>query len=140
MRVVLDTNVLLSAMLSSRGVPFQIVKAWEQSVFTLAVCPEILAELREVAARPFFRERLRAGMAERLAASLRDLALWFPELPTVTGSPDPEDNFLLSLAKASDADFLVTGDKALLELKQYESTRIVSPAFLIELLKGQENE
>lgn len=140
MRVVLDTNILLSAMLSPKGAPAQIVEAWEENLFTLAICPELLAELRDVSQRPFFRARLHAGIAERLAASLRDLAISYRHLPSATGAPDPKDNFLLALAEASQADFLVTGDKGLLSLKQYKSTRIITPAALIESLKAQGGE
>jgi len=140
MLVILDTSVLLSALLSSRGAPSQIIEAWEQSRLTLAVSPELLEELREVAQRPFFRERLGPGRLERLVASLRDLALWFHQLPATTDAPDPEDKFLLGLAEASRADFLVSGDKGLLGMEQYKSTRIVTPAILIEFLKSSESE
>jgi len=73
-------------------------------------------------------------------ASLRDLALWFHQLPATTDAPDPEDKFLLGLAEASRADFLVSGDKGLLGMEQYKSTRIVTPAILIEFLKSSESE
>ena len=137
MRIVFDTNILLSAMLSPNGVPAQVLAAWEENRFTLAICPELIAELREVSQRPFFRARLHAGLAERLAASLRDLAISYRDLPSATGAPDRKDNFLLALAEASQADFLVTGDKGLLSLKQHKSTRIITPAALIESLNAQ---
>lgn len=137
MRVVLDTNILLSAMLSPRGAPAQIIDAWKRNLFTLALCPELLAELRDVAQRPFFQARLRAGIVERLAASLRDLAVCYRDLPSVSGAPDDKDNFLLALADVAQADVLVTGDKGLLSLKHHKSTRIVTPANLLEALKAR---
>jgi len=137
MRVVLDTNILLAALLSPRGAPARLLEAWGRNLFTLAICPELLAELDMVAQRPFLRSRLRAGLAERLLASLRELAVYYRELPAAAGAPDPEDNFLLALAEASQADFLVTGDRGLLSLKRHKSTRIVTPAALIEVLKTQ---
>jgi putative PIN family toxin of toxin-antitoxin system len=109
----------------------------ERNLFRLALCPELVAELREVTRRPFFRTRLGASSANRLLASLRDLATFYEELPSVTGAPDAKDNFLLALAAASQADFLVTGDKSLLSLKEYKSTRIIAPAALIQFLKAQ---
>ena len=140
MRIVFDTNILLSAMLSPNGVPAQVLAAWEENRFTLAICPELIAELREVSQRPFFRARLHAGLAERLAASLRDLAISYRDLPSATGAPDRKDNFLLALAEASQADFLVTGDKGLLSLKQHKSTRIITPAALVESLNAHGGE
>jgi putative PIN family toxin of toxin-antitoxin system len=140
MRVVLDTNILLSAILSPRGAPAQIIEAWERNLFTLAICPELLTELADVAQRPSFRARLHAGVAARLAASLRDLAVSYRDLPSASGAPDQKDNFLLALSDASQADFLVTGDKGLLSLKRYKASRIIAPAALIEFLKAQSGE
>ena len=60
MRAILDTNILLSALLSPCGVPGKILEAWERKLFTLVACQELIAELREVAWRPFFRAKLRA--------------------------------------------------------------------------------
>lgn len=132
MRAILDTNILLAALLSPQGVPAQIVAAWKKKRFELVFCPEILTEIREVAARPFFRLRLRAGLADGLAASLYDLGAFYEELPRATGAPDVKDNFLLALAEVSQADFLVTGDKGLLSLKHYRATRIVTPAKFLQ--------
>jgi uncharacterized protein len=138
MRVILDTNVLLSGLLISQGAPAKLLDAWEQGAFTLVACDALIAELREVAGRPFFRERLRASAVEVLAAGLRDFAAFYENLPTGARAPDPKDSYLLSLAEASAAEFLVTGDKGLLSLKQHKSTRIISPATMISLLKEEE--
>jgi putative PIN family toxin of toxin-antitoxin system len=137
MRVILDTNVLLAALLSPYGAPAQVLELWERNLFTLVLCPELLAELREVARRPFFRTRLRARSIDRLLASLRDLATFYEELPPATAAPDAKDNFLLALGAVSQADFLVTGDKGLLSLKEYKSTRIITPTAIIQFLKAQ---
>src|ERR1039457_4879245 len=51
----------------------------------------------------------------------------------------PKDGFLLAVAKPTQADFLVTGDKELLSLKHYKSTRIITPAAMIEILKEAES-
>ena len=136
MRLILDTNVLLSALLSTRGAPAKLLTAWEQKLFTLVISDEFLAELRSVLRRPFFRARVRESDAELFIVTLHDLALGYSSLPPAGGAPDPKDNFLLALAAASKADFLVTGDKPLLALKQLGATRIVTPAFMVEHLGG----
>ena len=56
-------------------------------------------------------------------------------MPSGPVAPDSEDRYLLALAEASLAEFLVTGDKRLLSLKRHKSTRIITPASMIELLK-----
>jgi putative PIN family toxin of toxin-antitoxin system len=137
MRLILDTNILLSALLSPLGAPAKLLDAWERKVFTLAACEELIAELRDVAGRPFFRARLRASTAELLAAGIRDFSFFCPDVPSGPIAPDSKDSYLLALAEASEAEFLVTGDKELLSLKHHKSTRIITAAATIELLCGR---
>ena len=138
MRVVLDTNILLSALLSRAGAPAKLLDAWERNRFTLVACKELIAELRDVTSRPFFQARLQQSTIELLAAGLRDFSLFFADLTSAPLAPDPKDSYLLALAEASHADFLVTGDKQLLSLLRHKSTRIVTPAFMVDLLKQKE--
>jgi uncharacterized protein len=137
MRVILDTNVLLSALLSPTGAPAKLLDAWERRRFTLVACDALIAELLEVAARPFFHRRLRASMAELLAEGIRDFSFFCRELPSTNFAPDAKDSLLLALAEASRADFFVTGDKELLALKKHDATRIVMPAAMVEVLRDR---
>src|SRR5260370_27113798 len=139
MRLILDTNILISALLSPLGAPAKLLDAWERKVFTLVACESLIAELRDVAGRPFFRARLRASAAELLAAGLRDFSLFCRDLPSGAIAPDPKDSYLLALAEAGEAEFLVTGDKELLSLKHHKSTGIITPAAMIQLLKEAES-
>jgi putative PIN family toxin of toxin-antitoxin system len=76
---------------------------------------------------PKIRERLAPALAGRLINELRDITVVVSDLPVVSVSPDPYDNYLLAMASAGAADFLVTGDKRdLLELKLYEGIRIIT--------------
>jgi hypothetical protein len=136
MRVILDTNVLLSALLSPHGAPAKLLAAWERKLFTLVISDELLAELRGVLRRPFFRARLRASDAELFAAGLHALALRYPKPPPSAAARDAKDSFLLALAAVSEAQFLVTGDKSLLALRRHGPTRFVTPAAMIEFLRG----
>ncbi len=125
MRLILDTNILLSALLSPLGAPAKLLDAWERKAFTL------------VAGRPFFRARLRASAAELLAAGLRDFSSYWRNPPFGPVAPDPKDSYELAMAEASQAEFLVTGDKELLSLKHHKSSWIITPAAMIEALKAQ---
>ena len=89
-------------------------------------------------ALPKIRARLAPALAGHLVNRLRDIAVVVEKLPKAFLSADPDDNYLLGLAHAGEVHFLVTGDKALLSLKQYKSTRVVTPATLIALLEDQD--
>src|SRR5260370_37494348 len=139
MRLILDTNILISALLSPLGAPAKLLDAWERKRFSLVACDALIAELRDVAGRPFFRARLRASVAELLAAGIRDFSLFCRDLPAGPIAPDPKDSYLLALAAASQAEVLVTGDKELLSLKRHKSTRLITPAAMIDLLQDAES-
>jgi uncharacterized protein len=129
MRVILDTNILISALMVQTGPPGRIYRAWSEGAFTLLTCQQQLYELRQVLARPAIAERIRPHHAGRLVNKLKSLAELIDPLPRVERSPDPDDDFLLALAEAGKADFLVTGDKSgLLSLTKHEGARILTAA------------
>lgn len=135
MRLALDTNVLLSALLSSSSPPAQLFALWRNRAFDLITSAEQIDEISRVTRYPKIRARLAPALAGRLVNQLRDLAIVVTNLPKVDRSPDPDDNHLLALAEAGEAQFLVTGDKELLSLKFHKFTNIATPAALVELLR-----
>lgn len=127
MRVVLDTNIRISALLIQVGHPATIYRVWQEGDFTLLTCAEQLDELRATLRKPAIAERIKPHTAGRLVNQLKDLAEGVDALPRVKRSPDPTDDFLLALSEAGKADYLVTGDKSgLLSLARHRSTQIVS--------------
>jgi putative PIN family toxin of toxin-antitoxin system len=127
MRVVLDTNILVSALLIQTGNPAAIYRAWQEGQFSLLTCAEQLDELRATLRKPAIAERIKPWKAGGLVNEMKKLAESVAELPRVRRSPDPTDDFLLALCEAGIADYLVTGDKrGLLALEQHKYTRIVS--------------
>jgi hypothetical protein len=126
-RLVIDTNVLVSALLSGTSLPAHLIVLWREGRFDLLTSAEQLDELMRVTRYPKIRERLSPAVAGRLINELRDIATVIGRLPVITASSDPDDNYLLAMALAGSADFLVTGDKRdLLALKLYEGTRIMT--------------
>lgn len=127
MRVVVDTNVLISALLSGSSPPAQIITLWREGRFALLTSQEQLDELARVTRYPKIRERLSPALAGRLVNELRDVAVMVTDLPQVTACADPNDNFLLAMIVAGRADHLVTGDKRdLLSMVRYEGARIIA--------------
>jgi putative PIN family toxin of toxin-antitoxin system len=126
-RLVVDTNILISALLAETSLPAHLVALWREGRFALLTSADQLDELMRVTRYPKIRERLSPALAGRLINEIRDLAVLLKALPIVTASPDPYDNYLLAMASAGSADFLITGDKRdLLALRLFEGVRIIT--------------
>lgn len=129
MKVALSTNILISALISKTAAPHHIYQAWQGKRITVLTCAEQLLEVREVTRRVAVALRIKPAEAGRLVNSLRDLALVQTDLPAVQRSPDPKDDFILALAQAGGARYIVTGDKSgLLTLRQHAGADVVTAA------------
>lgn len=136
MRVVLDTNVLVSALLVEFSPPAQLVTHWRRGGFVLLTANAQLEELMRVTRYPKISARIKPALAGRLINDLREVAVVVNTLPFVDVSPDPYDNYLLSLASGGEADYLITGDKPhLLALDCHDGTKIVSVRDFITLTR-----
>jgi uncharacterized protein len=134
-RVVLDTNILLSGLISPSGTPARLIEAWLDRHFILVSHALQLDELREVTRRDKIRRLIRPAEAGRLVNQIALVAEMPPALPAVERSIDPRDDFLLALCEAGSVDWLVTGDKDhLLALGRHGTTRIERAAKLAEEL------
>jgi uncharacterized protein len=106
-RLVIDTNVLVSALLAETSLPAHLIALWREGRFDLLTSADQLDELIRVTRYQKIRERLAPALAGRLINELRDLAAVVTNLPTVTVCTDPYDNYLLAMLGAGRADFLV---------------------------------
>ncbi|MEH3102180.1 putative toxin-antitoxin system toxin component, PIN family [Sphingomonas adhaesiva] len=131
MRVILDTNILLSGIISPRGLPASLLEAWLDRRFTLVSHALQLDEVRDVSRREKIRALVRPAEIGRLVNQIALVAEMPDALPHLRRSPDPRDDFLLALCEAGAVDRLVTGDKAdLLALDRHGPARIVTAAML----------
>lgn len=132
MRVILDTNVLLGALISPHGPPDTIYRAWRAARFELVTSAAQLDELRRVSRYPKLRTILPAHRIGTMVNNLQRAVVLgtLPPLPQGVADDDPDDVFLLEMALAGEADFLVTGDRrgGLLQRGGLGRTRIVTPA------------
>jgi len=127
MRVVLDTNVLISALLVGRSTSALLLNGWRRGAFELLTCELQLDEIREVTRREHIRVLIRPALAGELINQLRGMAIAVDALPPVDRSADPFDNFLLSMAQGGRADVLVSGDKrGVLALHTHGSCQILT--------------
>ena len=141
MIVLLDTNVIISALLSTEGNPAKIVQRWEADEFELATSPALLQEIE----RALTYERVRTHIKlsenelETFMRKFRSSTVNVEPLVTLDLiKKDPADNRVLECALAVRAAYLVTGDEHLLELKEYQGVVILPPAgFLVMLEVGK---
>lgn len=135
MIAILDTNILISALLDSRSLPARLVDAWTEQRFTLLTSEEQIVELKRVSCYPKISALISAPRAGRLVRELRASASLIGALPDVDICHDPNDNFLLAMAQQGNANFLVTGDKAdLLGLEKFSATKIIAVRQFAQIL------
>lgn len=136
MRVVLDTNVVVSRFIAPRGAPARVLQLWRSRRFDLLISPEILSEydrvLHDVKIRSF--HRMNDTEIARVIADFEELAVLIR--PTEHFSVvvnDPKDDKYIDCAAAGNAHILVSGDKHLLNLGSYQQTGILPPSAFISL-------
>lgn len=137
MRVILDPNVIISALLSPEGSPARALREWQQGGFELIASPLLLAELERALAYPKLRRHIPADEAGAVVEWLARAATIAPDpdVPPPLRSPDPGDDYLIALAAAQDA-LLVSGDAHLLGLAG--RLLVYRPAEFLDLLKERD--
>lgn len=111
MRVVLDTNILISALISHNGSPYQCLNLWRNNRFTLVTSQWQIKELRDVTTRADLKPYLKRSEVGAFVNELRRRAVILERLPSVNYSPDPDDNSIIAAAIAAEANYIVSGDK-----------------------------
>ncbi len=138
LRVVLDANILVSALISPRGSPAEILARWEAHEFELVLSPPVLNELHRVLHYPRIMARYKLpeeAVQQFLRLLSRQAILVEPAARLAVIEKDPSDNRYLECALAGDASYIVSGDGHLLELATYREIAILAPASFVALLK-----
>ena len=135
MRIVLDTNILISSQLSPFGLPRQILNLAESGEIELVLSPYILSEVETVFAYPKIKKRLPLAKiyARDFVKYLESFASIIDPTKEINEVRDPKDNPILAVFLESGADYLVSGDKDLFSLKE-QYPAIVSPKEFLEAL------
>jgi len=132
-RVVLDTNIVISSALG--GALVLIFEEWDEGKFTVIVTSDILSEYFEVLNRPKFR--LKQETIDKIARYLYQFSEFVvPEERIQFIEADPKDDKFLEAAIAGKVDFIVSGDKHLLDLKEFQSIPIISGREFINWLES----
>ncbi len=139
-RAILDTNLLISCLLNPTGdgAPAQVVRGAISGDYLLMVSPQLLRELRrKVTTKPYLVERIPESRLNSFVQQLQNFSELHDDAemlyPTVTR--DRKDDYLIANAVVYQADYLVSGDRDLLDLgDEFAGVRIVSPVTFADLL------
>lgn len=136
MRVILDTNILIGALITKGTPPDKLYRAWLRGELELVTSTAQLAELTNVLARPRLQEFLDADEASVIVQNIATRALILDEPPRVDLSPDPKDNPILAAAIAGRVDLIVSGDKKhMLALREVEGIPVVTAREALERIR-----
>lgn len=133
-QLVIDTNVFVSALISTRSIPALLLDEAGKK-YMLFISKEILGEVEEVVSRKKF------GFSTQKISSAMEAIMSFseiinPEIKVDVIKSDPDDNKILECAIACNAQYIVSGDSHLLDLKEYGSIKIINPKNALELLNN----
>ncbi len=123
-RIIIDTNLWISFLITRDFTKLDEIIFSRQGI--LIFSQELLNEFLEVARRPKFRRFFSASDVEEVLETIDEYADFVEVQTKIEVCRDPKDNFLLSLSIDGNADFLLTGDKDLLDLTKFGETKIIT--------------
>ena len=139
LKVVLDTNIFVSSLLSNDGRPALVIDAWRSGQYLLVTSRSIISEIKRVLNAPDIRMKYGVSrkQIDKLALLLENDAIVVPGLSPVAGAipEDPTDEIFLATALDAEADFIISGDRHLLDLGQYKNIRISTARQFLEFLE-----
>lgn len=136
MRIVLDTNIYVSNLISDKGNPAKIVRWWLEGEFDVLVSQPIIDETLRVTGYERIQKKYVRVRENRLefAVLISEQAVWIePKEKLDVVVSDESDNRYIECAVAGNAQYIITGDDHLLDLREYEDIRIVTPAAFVAL-------
>ena len=140
-KAVFDSGVLVSAFLSKKGVSAELLHLAHQEFFQIFLCEEIFEEIRRVLLTyPHIRDRYFYSNRQvaMFCQGLRDATDLVNRLPTIKAViNDLNDDMIVACAVKARADFIVSRDEDLLELKKYKGIKVVSPEEFMEILRKE---
>jgi uncharacterized protein len=135
-RLVLDTNILVSSLIRKDTPPYLLYRAWRHQRFDLLTSAHQLAEVEDVLARPRLQKYVSPEESQAIVRGLQTEAEQVAaDMSEVAHSPDPDDNRILAIALVGQADYVVSGDRAdMLALGEVEGIPIITARQAVDIL------
>jgi putative PIN family toxin of toxin-antitoxin system len=140
LRVVIDTNLLVSYALAKGEILSRLIDHWERGTFVYLTSPPIVEELKEVLQRPYLRAKMAADPQPLIDIVEADTEQMPGELSLKGICRDPKDDIFISCAVEGNADYIVTGDKDLLDLGEYQGVKIIRAREFVIVLDAFEQK
>jgi uncharacterized protein len=138
-RATLDTNILASSAIARKGTIAKLFNRWRSSQFELIVSEHILVELERALRKRYFASRLARPDREDFVSLILEFATVVEiSNPVPTALPDVPDNVILATALSGGASHLVSGDRALQRLGQFQDVQILSAHQFLILIEGEQ--
>lgn len=134
-RVIFDTNVWISFLIGKRL--SSIKNLISNGQISIIITQQLLDEINDVTSRERIKKYFQKQTVQEFIELLKNIAEHIDIVPTHFISRDPKDNFLLDLIDFSKADYLVTGDKDLLEHTPFKTAIILTPAAFEDIIAGK---
>ena len=135
MNIVLDTNVIVSGLLSPFGAPAEIIQMVSSGIVRLCYDARILSEYRDVLRRPKFR--FDETHVDPFLNQVKVDGYWVTAKPLAKRLPDPDDEPFLEVALAAKARCLITGNPKDYPVPKREGVAVISPSKFLEKYRGQ---
>lgn len=138
LKVVLDTNIIVSSTISSKSHPTKILDHWREKRFEVIITPATIAEMWQVLFRPGIRKyrKFSDKQTKNFLLELQKEATFItPTLAIKVIEKDPADDEFVIAAVEGKADYIVSGDKHLLELGSYKGIQVVTPKEFLDILE-----
>ena len=135
MRVILDTNILISALITKGTPPDILYQAWLNGEIEVVMTSAQVAEVKDVLGRPRLKQFIRAEETDAIAENIDAYADVLTDFEVVNISPDPNDNSILAAAIDGKVDLIVSGDrKHMLALGEVRGIPVVTAREAVELI------
>lgn len=139
-KVVLDTNIFVSAILKSQSNPGHIIDLVREKKLTLALSPDIISEIATVLSYPKLKKihgLTPKGVKSHLKGlkSISEIVVPTKRLDII--KEDPSDNIYLECAIESGSDFIISGDHHLTDLETYEGVHLMNPATFLKIIQDE---
>ena len=140
LKVVVDTNVIVSGAIRKSGPPFAIISAWRDGQFILVTSRSLIREVVTVLNYTKIKGKytLSEEQIKKAIKNLENYSVITPDrLKVRVIKEDPNDDMIIRAALEGEADYIVSGDRHLKALREYQGVQIVSPAAFLGILKSQ---